>query len=371
MLKPTKVATALLIATGENEGILDRISKKLEQIPPRVLPGSNRSLRNFISTDLKSFMQQTRIVLDVSAFQEFGEQGDEFISLLGELQQKHENAKIIVYCADFTAGDLFLHNLVKSGYTNVIAGYSDSSEKDCCDLIQADLTEALTTGLSEQKYSRFVLPEAILFEDESAPKDTHTNPDYSLILSGSRAISVFGSQRRIGVTTFAMSLCKFVAEKGGKVALVLCCSDGKGELECISKYFAVEIKDDFLCLDGVEIFASESDGGLGDFEKFGGYNLVVYDCGDINLKSNGGKVEKFGTSDKTDAIYLCCGVNWKELGMITKAHEKLNGLRYTAVANADAAACEAYRDVLCGNLNSYAAVDFRCPDSVGEVVFGK
>jgi hypothetical protein len=369
MLKSSKVATTLLIATSENEGILDRIFKNLEQLPPRVLPGSNRSLRNFINTDLKSFMRQSYIVLDVCAFQEFGEYGGEFIALLGELQQKHSKAKIIVYAIDFKAGDLFLHNLVKSGYTNVIAGYSDISDGDCCELIQEDLTEALTTGLSEQKYSRFVLSESSFAESIQGDSETAvaeiSTLNYSLILNTSRAVTVFGAVRRIGVTTFAMSLCRYVADNGGRVALVLCCSDGKSELESMSRYFDVEPNDDCITVNGVNIFTVESADG------FSGYNLVVYDCGDINLKSNSDKVERFGTSDKTDAIYLCCGVNWKELNAITKAHEKLNGLRYTAVVNADVSDCEAYCDVLCGNLNSYAAVDFRDSTAVGSLVYGE
>jgi hypothetical protein len=46
-------------------------------------------------------------------------------------------------------------------------------------------------------------------------------------------------------------------------------------------------------------------------------------------------------------------------------------MQYTAVVNADVADCETHCDVLCGNLNSYAAVDFRDSTAVGSLVYGE
>jgi hypothetical protein len=161
-----------------------------------------------------------------------------------------------------------------------------------------------------------------------------------------------------------MSLCRFVVANGGQAALVLCCSDCESELEHMSGYFGAAIAGNRIAVNGVDVFAGEPANALDD------YNLVVYDCGDINLKSNSDKVERFGVSDKTDAIFLCCGIGWKELHHVTKSHEKLNGLRYIAVVNADESACEAHHEVLCGNLNGHAAVDFRDCSGVGAVVYG-
>lgn len=139
MIKP------LLIAAKENGGILTKPLRGFEEKAPRIQTGTDWNLRRFISFDLKNYMEQTHIILAVSAFTE---QGDEFDELLSELRQKNETVVIIIYCDGFTEGDLFLHKLVKAGFTNIIAGYSDVSETDNRKFMLEDMTECLTIGLS-------------------------------------------------------------------------------------------------------------------------------------------------------------------------------------------------------------------------------
>ena len=111
-VKPRKTAKTLLISTKENEGILNIVLKRLKQEPPRVQSGSDWSLRRFIDSDLKNYMRQTYIVLDVTAFREFQQHSENFIELLSELQASHTKARIILYCAGFQPGNPFLNRLV-------------------------------------------------------------------------------------------------------------------------------------------------------------------------------------------------------------------------------------------------------------------
>jgi len=344
MIKP------LLIATKENEGILKKALTGIKH-EPRVQSGSNWSLKRFVNTDLKNYMAQTHIILDVSAFQEFNQQGDEFIELLKELQEKHDKAVIIVYCDKLMAGNLFLHRLVKVGFTNIIARYDNVTEAEVCKLMQTDLTEAITSGLSEQKYNRFVLTEETVTSSDGREAD---KPDFS---GESRTVTVFSSQRRIGATTFAMSLCKYVAGHKGKAALVLCCKDAAKEQEFMRKYFSAEEKEGYITINGVDVFIGENADGVD------GYNLVVFDCGDVH--QNADKLEVFGD---VDMVFLCCGVGWKELHHTASTHGYLNGLGYTVVVDADEDACDVHKDVLCGNLNEVRAVRFKDSDMVGRLL---
>jgi hypothetical protein len=352
-VKPRKSAKTLLISAKENEGILNNVLKELEQEPPRVQSGANWSLRRFIDCDLKNYMAQKFIVLDILSFQEFNRNNEDFIALLHELQEKHMRARIILYCAGLQPGNYFLHQLVQSGFTNIIADYPALPEDKNFELIFGDLKESLKTGLSEQKYSRFVIPEPV---ESDCGEAENCAPDFS---DETRIVTVFGTQRRIGVTTFAMSLCRYVAAHGGTSALVLCCSDSGKELELMSEFFSAEIDNGKITMNNINVYTRET------ATDISGYNLVVYDCGDV--KRNADKLDDFKNSDM---IFLCCGIGWKELYLVTTANTYMSSSTYTAVVNAELDSCKLHRDVLCANYNSCAAVDFRDCVAVGQLVFG-
>lgn len=329
MIKP------LLIAAKENARILTKPLRGLEHQMPRVQTGAGWSLRRFISADLKNYMAQTHIILDVSAFIE---QDTEFIELLGELRQKHENAVVIIYYDGGAAGDLFLHQLIKAGFTNIVAGYPNISETDNQKLMLEDMVECLTSGLSPQKYERFILPEET--DNETADNEDVNKPDYS---GDFKTITVFGSQSRIGTTTFAMGLCRHIIEHNGNAALILFGENAEMERELMYKHLNGTDNGDFITVNGIDVFLYK------DLSKIGDYNLVVFDCG--NLQENADQIEDF---TDVDALYLCCGVNWKELHHTAVTHRYLAGLTYTAVVmGGDTETCETHRAELCGNLNDY------------------
>jgi hypothetical protein len=342
MVKSQKAASALLISTKENAGILNKTLKQLGHEPPRVQTGSDWSLKRFIEADLKNFTAQSYIVLDVSAI---AEQGDELIVRLRELQQNHELAVLIIYCVGLELSNLFLNQLVQTGFTNIIADYPDVSASKNHELIQADLLESFDSGLSAQKYSRFVLHEE------------HDTREFSADFDRFRIVAVFGSQRRIGVTTLAMSMCRYVTENGGNAALILCCSDAEQELQQMREYFDSPDQSSNT-IDNIDVFTNKT------AVEVSSYNLVVYDCGSV--RHNAALVSEFANADM---VFLCCGIGWKELRLVAASHSYLNGSEYTAVVNEPPEVCALYHDTLGGNLNGYASADFRNSDSAGELVY--
>jgi len=342
-----KMIKPLLIAKNENAGILKKALTGLEHQPPRSLIGSCWRLRCFINSDLKNFMMQTHFVLDDSSFIE---RGDEFIELLSELREKHEKVTLIIYCNRFKTGDLFLRRLVEAGFTNVIARYKDSTEVQNCELMQADLKEALTDGLSEQKYERFFIS-----EEPEVGSDEAENLENSI---EQKTIAVFGSQKRVGATTFAMSLCRNTIECGGKALLVLTGEDAKLEQTYLCKHFDGINNDGFITINGIDVFAHEVATGMDD------YNLVVFDCGWV--QENTDKIEKM---QEVDGLYLCCGVGWKDLKHISSAHLCLQSMTYTVVVNTeDEALLAKYNEELCRNCNEAVGVKFDNISRIGEII---
>lgn len=329
MIKP------LLIATKENGGILGKVLKKFEEKSPRTQIGAGWSLKRFIDADLKNYMERTHIILDISAF---AEQDADFIELLTELQQKHEKAVIIIYADCYTDGDLFLHQLVKEGHTNIIAGYSDVSEEKSCELIQEDIFQCLTAGLSPQKYERFILP-----EDNGGEDSDYKETDKPCFNGDFKTITVFGSQSRIGTTTFAMGLCRHIIQNNGKAALVLVGENAEKECELMCKHLNGTDNGESITVKGIDVFLYRNLGAMKN------YNLVVFDCGNVI-----DDLEYIKDLVDVDNIYLCCGVGWKELHSTSLAHKYIANMNYTVVVmNGDEETCEVHKEELCGNLNDY------------------
>ncbi|MCL2637513.1 MAG: hypothetical protein FWD48_04000 [Oscillospiraceae bacterium] len=347
---------SLLIATKENAGILNAITKELEILKPRSFIGSRWSLRSFIKSDLKNFSAETHFVFDINII---SEQGTELIELLTELRGKNEKATIIIYCVNLSAGDLFLHQLIKSGFTNVIAGYDKASEAENYKLIQEDLKEAITDGLSKQKYERFLItekPEDVIVKVEAEVESEETENPEGLI--GHKSIAVFGSQKRVGATTFAMSLCRSTIERGGKAVLVLTGENAELEQSCLCKHFDGIKNDGLVTVNGIDVFAREVVTGIEE------YNLAVFDCG--RVQENTDKIEMMQEVDK---LYLCCGIGWKDLKHVSSAHLCLQSMTYTVTVNTDdEAILKKYNNELCKNCNEVIGINFNDVIRIGEII---
>lgn len=347
---------SLFLTKADNGKVLDNATKELKNYTGRTFSGSNWNFVSFINADMKNYTAETHFILDVSAI---AQQGEEFIELLHEMQEKSKNAVIILYCGDLTAGDLFLHQLARAGFTNIIAQYSGIKERQNYELMQADLREALTNGIPEHKWERFILPDLIdEFNDEvieAAEVEEIQKRDYSWL---KKDITVFGSQRRIGTTTFAMNLCNHVAENGGKAAFILNGNDAEKEFDLMCSYYGCANDDRHIVMNNFDVCTMKARADLGD------YNLVVFDCGDIH--QNAEKLEEF---KEVDAIYLCCGVGWNELHHTSTSHMNLEGLTYTAVVNTDDdSLIEMYREVLCRNCNEAIGIRFDDDEKIAELI---
>ena len=314
---PPKPTDILLITTRENEGILRQIPKKEGYESPRTQIGSNWSLRRFIDKDLKNYMTQTYFALDITAFIE---QGDEFVALLEELRAKHEKCVFVIIGGKLIEGDRLLDSLVQKGFTNIIANFSGEKDNEKFELISKDFKECFSeNGLSVERYSRFLIKNETSNEDENQseiPEKPNTH-DFSGM---EKVICIFGSQSRIGATTFALNLCGNVSAGNGKAALVLVGIDANTELEFMREYFNADCNNDYLSINGIDVFTSDNS------EKVCGYNLIVYDFGDIHKNT-----DCIPFCENSDAVYLCCGIGWKELHHTVSAQNFLTGVKYTTV----------------------------------------
>ncbi|MDR2558078.1 MAG: hypothetical protein LBC86_00825 [Oscillospiraceae bacterium] len=354
----TKPIDPVFFARGKNSKLLgNALNQKIE----RALIGSTWSLRRIMNSDLKNYKAQSHFVIDFSAFVDSRE---EFTAALEDLCKIYSGV-IVLYFDDLCVGDNgdeFLDTLVRSGFTNIVAGYSGISEKENIKLILADLAECFTqNGLSEQKYSRYLIQSASVDNgvDESS-SDTTLHEVQGQIPQNSLTLNVFGSQHRIGTTTFALGLCEYCVNQGGRALLVLCATDSDEEFGEMRGYFGYDEKADVISHKGFDITTDKMVFSAAD------YNLVVYDCGEVSR--NAELVQKYDTAN---FIFLCCGIGYKEHYLTATAQHHLNGVEYTAVVNTDNEEnCRAFGELLSKNLNEYVCGDFRDMRGISERIMG-
>ncbi|MDR1754095.1 MAG: hypothetical protein LBR74_04215 [Eubacterium sp.] len=324
----------LLIARKEYADILKKICAELETSEPRRQIGNEWSMATFLRSDLKNYMLQTHFVFDVSAFRE---KDDEFISLLEGIQLQNTKARIIIYAPEYKAGDPLLEKLVNSGYTNVVAGYDSKNEMINSEQMYDDLKECFSkNGLPSKKYNRYIKH---TFTQEPVEEPTsYKNSRFT--------VAVVGTMNRIGVTTYGIHLCDYVARHGGKAAIVMFGSGGELQHKMLSVYLSgAEIEKGFTAR-GVDFFTGS------DLPEFANYNLVVYDFG-----SNIDNAREW--LDSANQITLCGGVKWNELGRQSAAEKSLAGYNYTLAVNfSHENICRNYDEMLKRNVSEYAVMPY-------------
>ena len=330
----------LLIAKKENADILKFISGEPDVAEPRKLIGNDWSLKTFLQSDLKNYTLQTHFVFDISSFKE---QGDEFISLLEGIHYQNEKAVIIIFAIEFKPGDEFLENLVKAGYTNIIASYDTKDELKNSELMRDDLRECFSPkGLPPKKYNRFIKRGAQ--EEFTEEKISYKNCRLS--------VAVTGTMARIGATTYAIHLCDYFIRHGANVALVMFGKGADLQYKMLNMYLSgIETGSGFSAR-GVDFYLTDGLQSDAPYRQPGRYNLVVFDIGgDIY-----GGVDLI---EAADLITLCGGVKWNEIGNQREAEKKLIGHNYTLVINySHESICRNYDELLKNNITDYVVMPF-------------
>lgn len=181
----------------------------------------------------------------------------------------------------------------------------------------SDFVTAASLGLARAEYESIHEGTALLPEEtkqevvrEAAAKDilaedSQEEPERKVI-----TIGVCGCMERIGTTTLALQLAKYMNLKGRKVAYLQ--RNDTGFAEATKEAYRCE-EDDSLCMiriDGVDIFYDLS---LIKRIMREGYDCFIYDYG---ICDNGNIVSIL----EQQYIFVCCGLKNKEL---TKSYEAL------------------------------------------------
>lgn len=331
----------LIITRNENAGFFRKVCAEIDATP-RELIGDDWSLALFLKRDMKNYAYQSHYILDVSAFKE---KDDMFLSLVESLTYQNENANIIIFAGNLYDGDRLLDKLVHSGITNIVANYSNLSEKDNIEAIISDLKECLTNGLPKNKWRRFDSSfDAAALEREMAElaEKEKTKPHYS---KAQIHIAVVGAQSRIGATTFALRLASYFNARDAQSVVVCAAKRGIPQLEMISEMYGGQLQDGIYTIEP-EIDICDANA---EPQKF--YNAEIYDFGSTQTSAI-----DFNDFDK---VYVIGGTSWNELPMIYEAQLPMNKVRYTVGVNlSNADVIDKFKDALSVNLNDIISLPF-------------
>lgn len=335
----------LLIARKENAGILRKICAEMNATP-RELTGDDWSLEIFLKSDLKNYLFQSHYVLDVSAFVE---KENNFISLVEGITYQKDNANIVIYADSYYEGDDFLNELIKRGFTNIVANYRDVDEKANIEMMREDLKECLQKGgLPKQKWRRFDKSYDAFAEAREAAAAVEKEQARPCFSNAELHIAVVGAQSRIGATSYAMRLAKYFQSRGGESVVVCANQKYLPQLNMIKDVLDGEDSGEgIFTVNGVDICSASA-------EPQKTYNAEIYDFGNI-------PTSELDFTD-FDKIYIVGGTSWNELPMIYSAQLSLNSVNYTVALNfSDNAAIDKYRELLSVNLNDVISIPFE-PD---------
>ena len=208
-----------LIARTSNESILREIGQKLKFIDIRkIILNEPTALMNYVG-QMRNFSANTHMVIDVSAI---SENDEEFVEALEGIQLQRDDMKIIIYAVDLKNGKEFLNTLVRNGYTNIVAVSGEAAEETAkWEQIKSDLQECFSEeGLSEKRWKTYRIDVEPPLENiqMQLKEENEQEPDFS---DTHVKICVFGTDRRVGTTTAALTIASYFSAGKADVKVVL------------------------------------------------------------------------------------------------------------------------------------------------------
>lgn len=330
----TPMINPLIITRKENAGLFRKVCSEIGASSQREIIGEDWSLALFIKRDLKNYAYQSHFVLDVSAFKE---KEDDFIALCEGITYQKDNANIVIYADGYYAGDSFLDKLVHSGFTNIVANYSDVDEKTNITQMTEDLKECLTSGLAKQKWRRFDKSFDAFAEAREAAAIAEKEKEKPRYSEAELHIAVVGAQSRIGTTTLAIRLAEYFHSRDGQSVVVCANKRGIPQLDMINDFYDGTVQNGIYTIQDIDFCTNDANPDKA-------YNAEIYDFGNAPTSEL-----NFSGFDK---IYIVGGTSWNELPMIYAAQLPMNNVNYTVAVNfSDQSAIEKFHDALSVNLN--------------------
>ena len=231
-----------------------------------------------VLVDLTQFLDNPDVIAD--AFEEY---------------QKVINSKIIFFAKGMTEESAVVSMLIEKGFTFFVTSALTGPAKD---QFRNCLEGKPTYTISGRRVSQT--------KELSA----------TMSLKKQRSIAVCGCSHRIGATTQALLICKYLLAKGQKVCLVSVNDDMKEWKDALGIHTS---RDDEIysrmIIEGVEIYTDPSKIALIQAKQ---YDFIVYDFGEIN------EIE-FSSAQfmEKDFCIIVGGVKPGEYKYLKKAYERL------------------------------------------------
>lgn len=228
------------------------------------------------------------LILDISCV----EQEEKIVNHLKRYRIKNEGTQIIIIAPNALPGNPVIHHLVtKIHICDIIAPRTDGAENA---IILPFLVDAIEKPATYKKAIKWVIDDedAILQIDsnskevkegktkivKSIEERTKTVTVTKDRIIGTVTIAVIGTQNRVGVTHTAISIAKFLKNKGHKVALIE--NNDSGDFaEIKNSYEDIKEKKQSFIIDGIDFYPYSEKVTITDILDMENYNYAVIDMG--------------------------------------------------------------------------------------------
>lgn len=244
----------LYMSSNQNIGLFDEPCRS-KNIVVKQLKGEF-SLNRFVIQDMSNLNCCQYFAVDLSCLKD----NDEYIinAIVG-IKSMYE-IRIIILAIGYECGNALLGRLFAEGIYNIITAEKTAEQ-------QSDIVKCITDGMQYKDAFRYRL-------NNTPVKGTSKVIIKKQSIKQTISVGVCGALHRIGTTTQALHMTKFLNENGYSACYIE--DNGHGHIETMKGFYNVEINDDkSIKYDGIDIYTEFDASGILN----GGYDFLVYDSG--------------------------------------------------------------------------------------------
>ena len=268
----------LYLCSEQNAGMLDEPCRKSDILFQQRV--GIHDLNRLTVQEVRSLGCYRYLVIDVLAL---SDPEESIISAIIGLRSMYNGLIIILLAVGYPPDHPLLVWLVEEGFYNLVTATETTQQ-------QADLLRCLIGEGMQCKDA----PKNQVTECDKFPGEKKNVPKESL--NRMLSVGVYGVMHRIGTTTQALHITKFLNENGYKACYIE--DNGQQHIATIPDFYSdvEEVNNGLLYFDGIDIYTEFDPSRI--FTK--GYDYLVYDSGLIT----GTDMQRFYSRD---AIVICAG----------------------------------------------------------------
>ncbi len=289
----------LYLCSNQNINLFDYLDTE-NQIPIKKLVGTF-NLKQFVIHDVKSLSQFSYFLIDLKALKDTETEIIEAITAFKAMY----NSRVIVLAEGMDAYSNLINKLIESWVYNIIT----STEYE-------EIKEEMHECMSLQgKNSRNVIWSMTrTTEAFCSGSDSWGSHGYNFLCKDIK-IAVVGAEHKVGTTTTAFHLVRFLADYGAETAYVE--ANKNGHLQMLSDFYnGMKVKDAFVEYEGTKYYF---EGNYPDNNNF-----VVIDFGTISEC-------KLQVVKQCEVIVICGCAKPYEIEQVKSAIEKFEGIKVNLV----------------------------------------